>query len=61
MRGSRSISVAGFERYFEELASLVSSGAPPDPTRQKELYEKYHLAVDRAEALALLQQYVLKF
>ena len=54
------ITPAGFERYFEELALLVSSG-PPDPERWRGLYEKYHLAVDRAGAEVFLQKYHLKF
>ena len=55
------ITPAVFERYFEELASLVSSGGPPDPARRSALYEKYHLAVDRAAAEVLLERYHLKF
>jgi len=49
------------EHYFEELASLVSEGVPPDPARRSALYEKYHLTVDRTAAEALLEHYHLKF
>jgi hypothetical protein len=45
----------------EELASLVSSGGPPDPARRSALYEKYHLTVDRAAAEILLEHYHLKW
>jgi len=55
------ITPAGLEQYFEELASLVSSGGPPDPARRSALYEKYHLTVDRAKAEALLEHYHFKF
>jgi hypothetical protein len=55
------ITPAGLEQYFEELASLVSSGGPPDPARRSALYEKYHLTVDRAKAEVLLEHYHLKF
>ena len=55
------ITPAGLERYFEELASLVSSGGPPDPACRSVLYEKYHLTVDRASAEALLEHYHLKW
>jgi quercetin dioxygenase-like cupin family protein len=55
------ITPAGLEHYFQELASLVSSGGPPDPARRSALYEKYHLTVDRAAAEALLEHYHLKF
>jgi len=55
------ITPAGLEQYFEELASLVSSGGPLDPARRSALYEKYHLTVDRAKAEVLLEHYHLKF
>ncbi len=55
------ITPTGLEQYFEELASLVSEGRPPDPARRSALYEKYHLTVDRDKAEALLVHYHLKF
>jgi quercetin dioxygenase-like cupin family protein len=55
------ITPAGLEHYFEELASLVSEGVPPDPARRSALYEKYRLIVDRTAAEALLEHYHLKF
>jgi quercetin dioxygenase-like cupin family protein len=55
------ITPAGLEQYFEELASLVALGGPPDPARRSALYEKYHLTLDRAAAEALLEHYHLKW
>ncbi len=37
--------VAGFERYWEEMAGLASGGRPPDPKAVTALAEKYHLEV----------------
>ncbi len=55
------ITPAGFEQYFQEMASLVTSGGLADPARRAALYEKYHLTVDRTAAESLLQQYKLNW
>jgi hypothetical protein len=36
-------SPAGFERYFEELAKILSAGGPPDVPRLEELANRYGL------------------
>ncbi len=55
------ITPAGFEQYFQEMASIVSSEGLANPARRTALYEKYHLTVDRTAAEALLQKYNLKW
>jgi len=37
------ISPAGFEKYFEELAEILSAGGPPDVPRLEELANQYGL------------------
>lgn len=37
------ISPAGFERYFEELADILSAGGPPDVARIEALADRYGL------------------
>jgi mannose-6-phosphate isomerase-like protein (cupin superfamily) len=54
------ISPAGFERYFAELAELLSSG-PPDPARLAPLWERYGLEMDPASVPRLVEQHGLAF
>jgi len=41
------ISPAGFERYFEEMAPLLSGGGPPDFEELGRIQAKYGLTMDR--------------
>jgi mannose-6-phosphate isomerase-like protein (cupin superfamily) len=51
------ISPGGFERYFEELAELVSKGGPPDVPRLMDLAARYGLTLDMSRVGALSQRY----
>lgn len=51
------ISPAGFEKYFEELAELVTPDAPPDIPRLIALAQKYKLELDMSSVPELSQKY----
>lgn len=51
------ISPAGFEKYFEELAELVTPGGPPDLSRLMTLAQKYDLELDMSSVPELSQRY----
>jgi quercetin dioxygenase-like cupin family protein len=51
------ISPAGFEKYFEELAELVTPGGPPDISRLLTLAQKYDLELDMSRVMELSQKY----
>jgi len=51
------ISPAGFEKYFEELAELVSLGGPPDIARLMLLAKKYELELDMSAVPELSEKY----
>lgn len=51
------ISPAGFEKYFEELAELVTPAGPPDISRLMTLAQKYDLELDMSSVPELSQKY----
>ena len=51
------ISPAGFEKYFEELAELVTPGSPPDIARLLALAQKYDLELEMGRVMELSQKY----
>ena len=53
------ISPGGFERYFDELAPLLSAGGPPDVAAMGALWERYGLTMDMSTLPALVERYSL--
>ena len=53
------ISPAGFEKYFEEVATLAEMGVPPDDPRRRVLASKYNVDFDRSRVMELVQKYNL--
>ncbi len=53
------ISPAGFERYFEELAGVLSSGGPPDLARISEIAGRYGLTFHVEQVSELLERHGL--
>jgi mannose-6-phosphate isomerase-like protein (cupin superfamily) len=53
------ISPAGFERYFEELAEVLSAGGPPDLGRISEIASSYGLTFHMEGVLNLLERHGL--
>jgi quercetin dioxygenase-like cupin family protein len=54
------ISPGGFEKYFEEMADLISAG-PPDLDRAAEIAGRYDLEFDFASIPTLIETYGLEF
>ncbi len=55
------ISPAGFERYFEELAGVLSAGGPPDLGRISEVAGRYGLTFHMERVPDLLERHGLTF
>ena len=55
------ISPAGFERYFEELAGVLSAGGPPDLGRVSEVAGRYGLTFHMEQVPNLLERHGLTF
>jgi mannose-6-phosphate isomerase-like protein (cupin superfamily) len=53
------ISPAGFERYFEELAGVLSAGGPPDLERISEVAGRYGLTFHMEQVPDLLERHGL--
>lgn len=53
------ISPAGFERYFAELAAVLSAGGPPDLGRISEIAGGYGLTFDMERVPELLERHGL--
>jgi quercetin dioxygenase-like cupin family protein len=53
------ISPGGFERYFEEVATLFAAEGPPDPDRAAALWAQYHLNMDLNSIPRLVQAHGL--
>ncbi len=53
------ISPAGFERYFEELAGVLSAGGPPDLGRISEIAGGYGLTFHMERVPELLERHGL--
>ena len=53
------ISPAGFERYFEELAEVLSAGGPPDLGRISEVAGRYGLTFHMERVPELLERHGL--
>ena len=51
------ISPAGFERYFEELAGVLSADGPPDLDRISEIAGRYGLAFHMERVPELLERH----
>lgn len=51
------ISPAGFERYFEELAGVLSAGGPPDVARIEALASRYGLAFHWERVAEISEKY----
>ncbi len=51
------ISPAGFERYFEELAEVLSAGGPPDVARIEEIAGRYGLTFHWERMAELSERY----
>jgi mannose-6-phosphate isomerase-like protein (cupin superfamily) len=54
------ISPAGFERYFEELAGVLSAGGPPDLGRISEVAGRYGLTFHMERVPDLLERHGLR-
>ncbi len=54
------ISPAGFERYFEELAGVLSAGGPPDLGRILEVAGRYGLTFHMERIPELLERHGLR-
>jgi mannose-6-phosphate isomerase-like protein (cupin superfamily) len=54
------ISPAGFERYFEELAGVLSAGGPPDLDRISEIASRYGLTFHMEQVPDLLERHGLR-
>jgi len=54
------ISPAGFERYFEELAVVLSAGGPPDLGRISEIADRYDLTFHMEQVPGLLKRHDLR-
>jgi quercetin dioxygenase-like cupin family protein len=50
-------SPAGFERYFEELAEVLSAGGPPDVPRLEELANRYGLTFHWVRMSEIMDKY----
>ena len=53
-------SPAGFERYFVELAEILSAGGPPDIPRLEELAGRYSLTFHWERLEEIMQQHNLR-
>jgi mannose-6-phosphate isomerase-like protein (cupin superfamily) len=53
------ISPAGFERYFEELAGVLSAGGPPDLEKISEVAGRYGLTFHIEQVPGLLERHGL--
>ena len=53
------ISPAGFERYFEELAGVLSAGGPPDVPRIEALSSGYGLTFHWERMGEIMQRYAV--
>ena len=51
------ISPAGFERYFEELAGILTAGGPPDFNRIMALAGRYGLTLHMEQMAAIMEKY----
>ena len=51
------ISPAGFERYFEELAGILTAGGPPDVDRIMALAGRYGLTLHMEQMAAIMERY----
>jgi len=54
------ISPAGFERYFEEIAPLLPGAGPPDETALGAVMARYELAMDLSSVPALVERHGLR-
>ncbi len=55
------ISPSGFERYFGELAGVLSAGGPPDLARISEVAGRYGLTFHMEQVPELLERHGLTF
>lgn len=50
-------SPAGFEKYFEELAEILSAGGPPEMSRLEELADRYGLTFQWDRMGEIMEKY----